>query len=102
MNDELLDRLAAVILTGVEELWMDLVTDCGRFTLDPEGKPNSKQNGMGSLLQQAGTRGWLVNTHRTRKSESPRRKGGADAIWSVTDLGRTWASRRINNGRLAG
>jgi hypothetical protein len=69
----------------------DDVTDNGSITIDPAGAPNARQNGIGSLFNQWARRGLIVDTGQNVRSKAPRRKGGKDSVWEITEAGVLWA-----------
>jgi hypothetical protein len=83
-------RLARLILTGADFTADDL-TDSGAVTIDPDHRPNARQNGIGSYFTAAAKRGLIEWTGRSTKSTAPHRKGGLNRIWQGTDAGRLWA-----------
>jgi hypothetical protein len=88
MNAQLLEALFAAIRnsrTGM--IQMDDITESGKLALDPAGNPNAAQNGLGHVPSWASKRGWLVNTKRSVKSDSPRRNGGRQLLWRITPAG---------------
>jgi hypothetical protein len=88
MNPRLLAEFEYLVRAGRDEITMDDVTRCGEIALDPNGDPNAGQNGLGSFLPTLAKRGWVERTDRVLPSRSPRRKGGTQRIWRITDKAR--------------
>ena len=88
MNTQLLHEFVLLVRDGRDEIIMDDVTRCGEIAIDPDGKPNAGQNGIGTFLPTLAKRGWVHKTDRVLPSRSPRRKGGTQRIWEITDKAR--------------
>jgi hypothetical protein len=88
MNTELLHEFELRVREGRDAITMDDVTRCGQIAIDPTGRPNEKQNGLGSFLPTLARRGWVRKTDRVLSSRSPRRKSGTQRVWEITDKAR--------------
>ena len=88
MNAQLLHEFERLVRDGRDEIIMDDVTRCGEIALDPNGDPNAGQNGIGSFLPTLAKRGWVRRTDRVVQSRSPRRRGGTQRIWEITNKAR--------------
>jgi hypothetical protein len=83
-------RLARLILAG-RPFTADDVTDDGALALDAAHRPNARQNGIGTLFNQAARRGLIWFTGQVVRSRAPHRKGGAIRVWDGTEAGVLWA-----------
>lgn len=83
-------RLARLLLAG-GTFTADDVTGDGNVALDTSHAPNAKQNGIGTLFNQASRRGLIDFTGNVVRSNAPHRKGGAIRVWRGTEAGVLWA-----------
>lgn len=89
------DVRLAELLREARSFTADDLTDEGDLALDPSHAPNGRQNGIGSFVRSARSRGLIEPTGAVVKSRAPRRKGGVIRVWRPTLAGIEWALEEL-------
>jgi hypothetical protein len=83
----------ARLIVDEDSFTADDLTVGGLMVIDPDRKPNSSQNRIGSAFRHWSEQGLIRWTGDVVQSRSPRRKGGMIRVWESTPKGRAWATQ---------